>query len=194
MEFLLESIFYVFSFLFALALIVKVFSEIAEAFDENADVRHIALIPPEYMHIDPISASKPKGYDKKINIPNKYYPLLVAESLRKKRHEWLVVGFSRNGSVFNSYAHKGNDNLSVHRAPTSAVISVALNTGADLIIIIHNHPGGSLQASEQDLKSANIVGRELNSNGLSLVEYVCVNGKFCKYHSSLPHKATQRAA
>jgi len=145
-------------------------------------VHDIGYVPRLYWGISTVALSSKDGLEQEVEIPKQFFPALVANDLKGKKHEWLVVGVAKEGVIFKCYSHKGDSRESVHGLPPSGIALYAKKTKADAVIILHNHPNGVLQASEQDIKSARELNKFLKPINVSLTEFVCATGSFRLYH------------
>ncbi|MCF0260231.1 MAG: DNA repair protein RadC [Erysipelotrichaceae bacterium] len=58
----------------------------------------------------------------------------------------------------------------------SHIIREACLAGAASVILVHNHPGGDLQPSDEDRQTTAVVQKALESAGLSLIDHLIVSG------------------
>ena len=57
------------------------------------------------------------------------------------------------------------------------IIEMSVLKRATSIALIHNHPNGGVEPSENDLEFTALLNRELKIIGVELVEYVIVDGE-----------------
>lgn len=70
------------------------------------------------------------------------------------------------------------------------IAEMAKNDNCTSVLIFHNHPNSDPAyydcslPSEQDISSAKLFAKELNSKGINLVEFICEKGIHHQYFSS----------
>jgi len=62
---------------------------------------------------------------------------------------------------------------------------VALNEGATGVIVAHNHPSGSIQPSEGDLRTTKVLREGFNFLDIKLLDHIIYNNDNLKYYSFL---------
>jgi len=110
----------------------------------------------------------------------------MGQFFKYKKHEWIFLGFSREGRIRQFWLNKGPDRsgvssfLSLERA-----LGLCTEDGYDRVLLGHNHPAGALRPSRQDRVSLEHWGDRFAEAGVSLVEYVFVAGRWRRYGLSL---------
>jgi hypothetical protein len=134
-----------------------------------------------------------KGGMVSMDLQVSWFPAWVAAQLKGKKHEWVVIGFAKQGKVEKAWANKGPNNSEVSIHLSFETIGSMLETdNVEALIILHNHPNpdpGRLrtdQASEQDLISARKMYERFGSR--HLVEFVCERGNHHEYWRSIGEK------
>lgn len=129
------------------------------------------------------------------------FPYLVASWLKRKKHEWIVVGMEKNHEVTLVWVNKGEDRTKAQiMGPGSAFIFVmtgivpqppalerlaktALAEGCTSLLLFHNHPNPDpsrytcTQPSQVDLEGSALRAKLLNDLGLNLLEFVTERGR-----------------
>lgn len=57
------------------------------------------------------------------------------------------------------------------------VCRIALTSGADSVVLLHNHPGGDPRPSQNDIQMTEKVNKALKSIDLSLVDHIIIGEK-----------------
>lgn len=120
------------------------------------------------------------------------FPSLAAALLKYKKHEWILVGMEKDREVSLMWVNKGVDGTRVSlRLTFDQLARIAKGNDYNSLLVFHNHPNGDpaayscRQPSATDLKSAAEWSGILNSQGISLVEFVCERGVPYKYWFSV---------
>jgi len=121
------------------------------------------------------------GRQYSVNISTKNFPQISALNLKNKKHEWYIMGFAKENKIEVVYSHKGFDNSRVHEISDWLMTSIIEEINPTVIIILHNHPNGVLDASSQDKISAKDMHNRLLKYNIKLEEFVCARGNFKKY-------------
>ncbi|MCH2186356.1 KTSC domain-containing protein [Myxococcota bacterium] len=121
------------------------------------------------------------------------FPGFASSLLKSKKHEWILFGWGRDGSIDLYWSNKGPDRTRVAPGLSGAEIAeVAKKKDANVVIDVHNHPNpmpsryAMSTASEQDLRHARVVGESLAGKGCSYVAYVAERGKCFPYALFVP--------
>lgn len=153
-----------------------------------------------YFHADNTERSVNPDFKKSLNPRGVFYrvdlPLYSAAStmaglLKYKKHEWIVVAFERQKQVGHLWVNKGHDNSSASiYLSVNQVLDTAIKNEYSSVLMFHNHPNSNpnryncTQASKTDLDTASHWTSALNSEGISLVKYVCERGRPYRYFLS----------
>ena len=134
------------------------------------------------------SSLKPSGQFYNSRIPLSDFPSYVANLLKGKKHEWLVVAFVKEYIVEGFYANKGYNNQSVgFNIGFDDIMNICKKNGYQTIMCFHNHPNSNPQyystliASNQDKISAQELTRIALQNNINVLEFVCERGHFLEY-------------
>lgn len=123
-----------------------------------------------------------KGQFYNLNEELKNIPSIASAILKGKKHEWVLFAFSKGKNVYLIYTNKGYDNQSVSSNISFDVLStIAKDEGADTILHFHNHPNGVLQASQQDILSADYYGKLFTKEKINYLAFVCGRGNYYQY-------------
>ena len=145
-------------------------------------VSYINHVPKQHRHTKIVDLSYKDGLVLDLNIPKQFFPAITAWNLKGKKHEWIVIAFEKDGVIFKSYSHKGDDNQSVCILPFEVIQTYAERNNATYVLIVHNHPNGVLSASKEDKISARELSKILKKINVKLDEFVCARGRFIWYH------------
>lgn len=111
---------------------------------------------------------------------------LAAALLKSKKHEWVLLAIEKENIVTYLWMNKGDDNKSVaFSCSLNEIISLCKLENAYSIMRFHNHPNGSLSASNQDYTSAKTCSERVNSCGLNWLDFICVAGNFVLYSKDI---------
>ena len=102
---------------------------------------------------------------------------LFSDHAKELDHEsfWVIPLDAQNGALGVQEVYRGTvGGMAVRAAEVlrSAILSNALS-----IITVHNHPSGSLKASENDLKMTKDLVRAARLLDIELLDHLVVNGK-----------------
>ncbi len=130
----------------------------------------------------------PKGKFYHINENLNNFPSLAAGFLKYKKHEWVIIGFEKDGFVQLMWINKGNNNQSVSiKLPIEQIINKCMRYDFSSVIMLHNHPNSNPKLydcsnpSVQDFNSAKYYSNALIDNGINLIEFICERGRPHKY-------------
>lgn len=125
----------------------------------------------------------PKGSFYNVNIMLIELPYFVANLLKYKKHEWIVIAFEKNHTVDMIWVNKGQDKSSAtFKISNELVIEIARENSIESVFFFHNHPNSDpskfskTSPSETDLNTARIQTNLYMNNKLNLLEYVCERG------------------
>lgn len=134
------------------------------------------------------SSMRPSGklYSADICLSN--FPSYMANLLKGKKHEWVVLACVKDKTVKCFYANKGDDNKSVSfNIDRSELIRLCKANGYQTVLRFHNHPNSDPQhytcllASEQDKRSAKYLSDIFLDAGINWIDFVCERGRFLEY-------------
>ena len=78
-----------------------------------------------------------------------------------------------NALISSVYYHGESDYVTV---PIGKIVSKAISLGAGKVVLVHNHPSGDTQMSEDDCRTANTLLHRLFPQGILLTGYFAVHG------------------
>lgn len=144
-----------------------------------------------YPDINFKSRMRPSGKMYACDINSICFPSYVANLLKGKKHEWVVLGCLKDNRVKCFYANKGDDNRSVSfNIDIYELINLCKRNGYQTIMRFHNHPNSDPQhfthflASQQDINSARYLSNITISNGINWLDYVCERGHVLEFARS----------
>jgi hypothetical protein len=116
------------------------------------------------------------------------FPSIAAGLLKYKKHEWMIIAFERNQRIDKIWLNKGPDRSQVQSAiGLQSVKDIAKSGSYTSVLILHNHPNSDpsrysmVRASSKDKESAADWARQLCSDGVNLVDFVCERGGHHEY-------------
>ena len=134
---------------------------------------------------------KPTGEFYRIDQDLSRFPSTAAALLKYKKHEWIIVAFEKDRHVKLTWVNKGIDGSTVSSALSAPqVAQLARQQGYSSVLFFHNHPNPSpshydcTSASQQDLRSARLRAEVLNTQGVSMLAFVCERGRHYRYFLS----------
>lgn len=129
------------------------------------------------------------------NIDSYEFPSYISSQLFGKKHEWIVLGIVKNGTVIGYWANKGYDRNSVSlNISIKRIVDLCVDNHCTAVLDLHNHPNSNpnkyncLVASNADKKTSQIWFNELNKKGISLFSFVCERGNWLLYYKNLTNK------
>ena len=122
-------------------------------------------------------------------------PSVIAELLRYKRHEWIVVAFEKEKKINKVWINKGeSENAVTLRFKIQDLIEEQEEVFSS-ILVFHNHPYSKdicvyelRNPSGQDIKAANARFEILSKKDLNYIEFICVRGKYYPYYMKICKK------
>ena len=127
-----------------------------------------------------------------INEPLNTFPSLVADLLKGKHHEWVVIALEKNGIVYKMWTNKGLDNQSVSfNCDLNDIIHQCILNKGYSVLRFHNHPNPNpnqyttLLASETDLISARSCSEIVCKSGFNWFDFVCAQGNYLLFYSRM---------
>lgn len=123
---------------------------------------------------------------RKINEPLKTMPALVADLLNDKEREWLVLAMVSGTTAVSLFHRKGRSARRVPLPSVDQLLELARLSESDTVLCFHNHPGGALAPSGQDLRMAKELADSFRNAGVALIKFVCASGDFVEYYRSIP--------
>ncbi len=127
-----------------------------------------------------------------INEPLSTFPSLVADLLKGKHHEWVIIALEKNGIVYKMWTNKGTDNQSVSfNCDLNDIIQRSIQENGCSVLRFHNHPNPdpskytTLLASELDFSSAKACSEIVCNSGLNWFDFVCAQGNYILFYSKI---------
>jgi hypothetical protein len=91
----------------------------------------------------------------------------------------VILVDTRNVVIGICEVHRGGINSSLVEIQT--VLKPALLANATAIVIVHNHPSGSVEPSAEDLELSGVIGKSAKMLGLRMLDFIIIGSK--KYKS-----------
>ena len=120
------------------------------------------------------------------------FPAKAAALLKYKKHEWIIIGFEKERSVFQIWCNKGEDKTKVEfKLTLQQILVIAMRNNVTTVLAFHNHPNPNPsryrtnRASETDLDTADRLSSMLTNNDINLLEFVCERGRTFEYYRSI---------
>lgn len=117
------------------------------------------------------------------------FPSIIADLLKFKKHEWIIVAFEKNKIIDLMWANKGDNSESVSlKINDWDILGIVNEHEYQTVLFFHNHPNhkpylyNMLTPSEADL--AFIKRKEVffNPLGINVLSFVCERGRYeCFY-------------
>ncbi|MBQ9660146.1 MAG: DNA repair protein RadC [Bacteroidales bacterium] len=109
-----------------------------------------------------------------VTTARRIYELMLPQ-MKGLQHEecWVLLLNSRCYLVGKLLASSGGGNATV--IDIRQIIRLALDKGADSIVLVHNHPGGNPTPGPADIRETDRLRRGLSAVGLSLLDHVIVS-------------------
>ena len=134
----------------------------------------------------------PKGGFYSCNIESYKFPDYIASQLHGKKHEWVVFGLVRAGTVIKYWTNKGADRTQVaFGISINEITTECVRNQCTAILDLHNHPNPNpsqfncLVSSNADQKSSSSWFVALEKYGISLFSFVCERGRWALYYKGL---------
>lgn len=123
-----------------------------------------------------IQKKPPKDYKKDIKIKstNDVVQLEEVKEIRNAMQEnMILIGLDRTNNIrtLKLMGLGTNKNIEID---SKDILRMALMSGSDKIILVHNHPSNSLKASSEDLHFTNITSKFLQVFNLELLDHIIV--------------------
>lgn len=120
------------------------------------------------------------------------FPSYVAQLLKGKHHEWVVIAIEKDGYIRYMWANKGENSTEVSfSCDLNRVIELCKSIDGDAVFRLHNHPNPdpvhytTLVASEQDKRSAESCSDIVCKNGINWFDFVCAQGDYILFYKKI---------
>ena len=139
-----------------------------------------------------------RRFKSKLKADGEFYPLsldvdqvasYVANLLKYKKHEWVVLVFLKDRVAKFMWANKGIDRTQVSTLlPEHLTVRMAIDNDCNVVMKFHNHPASQPHRyrynspSKADSRSAAALSGVLASRGISCAMHVCERGRAYRYH------------
>lgn len=138
------------------------------------DIREIhrkldALLGTESLYIQ---EEIPLWGDKFVNSPDVIFNIMKFMQHLKQEHLYLISLNTKNVFISLDLIHKGGLNLTV--IDPKCIFRTALSRNAASIILVHNHPSGDIEPSNQDITMTNQIKRGGEILHLPLLDHVII--------------------
>ena len=88
---------------------------------------------------------------------------------------------SNNAVIASEIVSIGTLNLSI--VHPREIFKLAIIKSANSIILVHNHPSGNVEPSEEDIKVTEQLRKSGELLGIKILDHVIISGKLDKYNS-----------
>lgn len=120
------------------------------------------------------------------------FPSFAAALLKYKKHEWIIIGFEREGLVVKLWVNKGQDSERAYlKLSLSSLLAIANEQNCTTVLFLHNHPNpnpsqfSTSRPSENDLAFAQTLANLLVPEGINLLAFICERGRHYEYWRSI---------
>lgn len=138
------------------------------------------------------SKLKPDGNFYPLSLSIEQVPSYVANLLKYKKHEWVVLVFLTDRVAKFIWANKGVDKTAVSTLLSyDLVVRMAIDNDCNVIMKFHNHPASEPHLyryntpSKQDRRSADVLSEVLANHGISCTMHVCERGRAYRYYRTV---------
>jgi len=102
----------------------------------------------------------------------------------KSREHLLVMCLDERGYHIKTEDFS-SDKRNVVKLDRDKIVSACVHCGAKIVLLSHNHPGGSLTPSEDDVTTTNRIAQALRMVGIHLADHIIVSDR--EYYSMYSH-------
>ena len=128
----------------------------------------------------------------KINVSLCEFPSISSALLKSKKYECVIIGFEKNKKLESMWFSNCTNRSGLSTALSfKEIAEKAVKENVSSVIVFHNHLVSGTEnknlkePSNQDLISANDLALALDRNGINLLEFMCDEGRFTEYFSSI---------
>jgi len=120
--------------------------------------------------------TKHKRYGQKIETPEDVFNLLKNEIGNKKKEHFRLLSLDSRNCLINI------DEISIGTANSSLahpreIFCPAIKNSAITVILVHNHPSGSLEKSPQDIKTTQELIAAADLLGIGIADHIIISDK-----------------
>ena len=116
---------------------------------------------------------QPKKYGEKIESPEVVFNILRNEIGNKKKESFYILSLTTRNNLI-SVDKVSTGTLSASLAHPRGVFLPAIKNSASTVIIVHNHPSGDPQPSEDDLKITKRLTEAGKILGIDMVDHIII--------------------
>ena len=120
------------------------------------------------------------------------FPSIAAALLKYKKHEWVILGFEKDGYVEELWINKGHDAMSANlELDLSTLVETIVEKHYTSVLFLHNHPNpdpnrySTRDPSEADLIFANQLKDLIVPQGVNFLAFVCERGRHHEFLRSI---------
>lgn len=120
------------------------------------------------------------------------FPSFAAALLKYKKHEWIIIGFEREGLVVKLWVNKGQDSeTACLKLSLSSLLAIAKEQNCTTVLFLHNHPNpnpsqfSTSRPSENDLSFTQTLANLLVPESVNLLAFICERGRHYEYWRSI---------
>lgn len=126
-----------------------------------------------------------KKEDIKLDNPLDIYDLVSYDIAYKKQEEFIVLFLNKGLKLISKKLLAiGSDNLI--SIDIKQILRLAIKLGASNLVLVHNHPSGSLIPSDSDIKTTNKIVKLANIMELTIIDHLIISSD--GYYSFLENK------
>lgn len=126
-----------------------------------------------------------KREDVRLDNPADIYNLIAYDIAYKKQEEFLVLFLNKGLKLISKKILAiGNDNLI--SIDIKQILRLAIKLGASNLVLVHNHPSGTLKPSEADVETTKKIIEAANLMDINIIDHLIIS--IDGYYSFLEHK------
>ena len=122
--------------------------------------------------------------DKRLQSIDACAATIIARIGRKKKEAFLTIYLEESGKIIKMEESTISETKSVE-INRDRLVATAVQCGAEVVVIGHNHPSGNLSPSEKDIESTNHLVQALGMVGIRLSDHLIVSDR--EYYSMSTH-------
>ena len=139
-----------------------------------------------FLHLLPdiLSAYLLSEKDKKLKNTEDCAGVIISRIGRKRKETFVALYLEASGKIIKVEETTSSDSKKVD-INRDRLIASAVQCGAKVVVIGHNHPGGNLMPSDADIESTNRLVQALGMVGIKLGDHLIVSER--EYYSMKTH-------
>lgn len=156
--------------------------------NELKKIEGINIQQAEFIHMLPVIARiYSKSKKSKINHTPKYIgEYAISLTLHRTEEVFYAISLNSDGDIISEDMINKGDTLNV-TVNMKALSKALLSSGARKVILIHNHPGGDVIPSREDIEVTRMLAEYIRQMDVLLIDHIIVNNnKYYKMSSQYP--------